>query len=79
MLFNYISRSQDVFYPYHPDPKYSPLGPLKVKNDPKIKSKSNVRIEGNIENESFSTKWVDHKPVINPHPNPKSSPLGPQK
>ena len=38
-----------------PQPQNSPLGPQKVKNDPKIKSKSNVRIEGNIENESCST------------------------
>ena len=35
--------------------KNSPLGPEKIKNDSKIKSKSNVRIEGNIENESCST------------------------
>ena len=42
------------FEPY-PDPKNSPLGPQKVKNEPKIKVKSNVRIEGNIENESCST------------------------
>ena len=32
-----------VLEPY-PNPKNSPLGPQKVKNDPKIKSKSNVRI-----------------------------------
>ena len=32
-------------------PKNSPLGPQKAK----IKSKSNVRIEGNTENESCST------------------------
>ena len=38
-----------------PTPKNSPFGPQKVKNDPKIKVKSNVRIEGNIENESCST------------------------
>ena len=31
------------------NPKKSPLGPQKVKNDPKIKSKSSVRIEANIE------------------------------
>ena len=36
-----------------PNPKNSPLGPPKVKNYPKIKSKSNVRIEGNIENKFF--------------------------
>ena len=33
----------------------SPLGPQQVKNDPKIKSKSKVRIEENIENKSYST------------------------
>ena len=35
-------------------PKNIPLGPQKVKNDLKIKSKSNVRIERNKENESCS-------------------------
>ena len=40
--------------PYH-NPKNSPLGPQKVKNNPKIESNSNVRVEGNIENESCST------------------------
>ena len=39
----------------HLNPKNSPLGSQKVKNDPKIKSKSNFRIKGNIENESCST------------------------
>ena len=38
-----------------PNPKNSPLGPQKVKDYHKIKSKSNDRIEGNIENESCST------------------------
>ena len=42
------------FEPF-PDPKNSPLGPKKVKNDPKIESKSNDRIERNKENESCST------------------------
>ena len=46
---------------------------------PKIKSKSNVRIEGNIEHESCSTTWVDPIKVIEPYPNPKNSPLGLQK
>ena len=41
-----------VFQPY-PDPKIAYYAPQKVKNDPKIKSKSNVRIEGNIK------KWED--------------------
>ena len=43
-----------IFEPYS-GPKNIPLGRQKVKNDPKIKSKSNVRIEGNIENESCLT------------------------
>ena len=38
-----------------PTQKIPRLGPQKVKNYPQIKSKSNVRIEGNIENESCST------------------------
>ena len=57
----------------------SQLGPQKVKNDPKIKSRSKVKIERNIENESYWTTWVDPKTIVEPHPNPKSSPLGPQK
>ena len=48
-----------TIYELFPSPINSSLGPQKVKNDPKIKSKSNVRIEENIENESFSTTWVD--------------------
>ena len=63
-----MSRLQTVFEP-HPD----------IKNDPKIKSKSNDRIEGNIENESCSTTWVHPKTVIEPYCDPQTSPLGPQK
>ena len=37
-----------VFEPF-PDPKMSQLGPQKVENDPKIESKSNVRVDRNIE------------------------------
>ena len=36
-----------------PNPKISPLGPQKVKNDPKNKSKSKVRIDENKKNRSF--------------------------
>ena len=63
-----------MFGPF-PNPKNSPLGPQKVKNDPKIESKSNVRIKKKKgkENESCSTT------VFVPFPNPKNSPLGPQK
>ena len=73
-----MSRLKTVFEPY-PDPKNNPLGPQKVKNYPKIESKSNVRIQRNIENESCSTTWVDPKRIVEPHPNPKKCPLGPQK
>ena len=58
-----MSWPQNTFSTF-PNPKNSPLGPQKVKNDPKIKSKSNVRIEGNTENESCSTTWVDPKIVF---------------
>ena len=59
-----------VFEPFH-SPKNSPLGPQKVKNDTKIKLKSNVRIERNKENESYSTTWEDPKIVVEPYPNQK--------
>ena len=49
-----MSRPETVVEPY-PNHKNSPLGPHKVKNNTKIKSKSNVRIEDNIEGESCST------------------------
>ena len=71
-------QPKTVFEPY-PDFKNSPLGPQKVKNNHKIESKSNVRIERNKENESCSTIWVDSKTVVEPYSNPKNSSLGPQK
>ena len=37
-----------------PNPQKNLLGRQKAKNDPKIKSKSKVRIEGTIENKSCS-------------------------
>ena len=43
----------------------------KSQTNPKIKSKSNVRIEGNLENESCSTIWVDPKQFSNPTPTSK--------
>ena len=54
-----------------PQHQNSPLGPQKVKNDPNIKLKSNARVEGNIENESCSTTWVDPKTVFELYPNQK--------
>ena len=43
-----MSVPQNRFEPYS-DPKNSRLGPQKVKNDLKIKSKSKLRIEENID------------------------------
>ena len=43
------------FLDHSPTPKISPLGPPKVKNNPKIMSKSNIRIVRKKENESYST------------------------
>ena len=73
-----MCRPQNFFEPF-PNPKNSPLGPQKVKNDPKTKSESNVRIEKKKEDESCSIKWVDPKTFLEPYSNPKNSPLGPQK
>ena len=67
-----------MFEPF-PDPKYRQSGPQKVKNDPKVKSKSNVRIEGKIETDSCSITRVDPKTVVKPILNPKNSSLGPKK
>ena len=47
-------------------------------NDPKIKSKSQVRIEWTIENKSCLTIWVDPKTVFELYPNFKNCPLGSQ-
>ena len=67
-----------VFEPYS-DPKNSQLGPQKGKNDPQIKSISNVRIKGNIANESCCTIWVDPKTIFETDPNPQNVPFGPKK
>ena len=56
-----------------PNPENSPLGPQKVKNSPKNKSNSKVRIEGRIENESCSTILVEPKIVIKLKPTPKKA------
>ena len=55
------------------------MGAPKSQKYPKIKSKSNVRIEGTIENKSCSATWVDPKTGFQPDPDPKNSPLGPKK
>ena len=76
-LFNYMSRPKNS-WPYS-NHKTSPWGPQKDKNDPKIKSNSNVTIQGIIENESCSTTWVDPKTVFESHIEPEKSLLGPKK
>ena len=53
--------------------------PQRVENEPKIQSKSKVRIGGPIENENCSTTWIDPKSVFEPYPDPKNSPLLPPK
>ena len=44
-----MSKHKTVFESYT-NPKNSPFGPQKFKNDPKINSKSKVGIEENTEN-----------------------------
>ena len=73
-----MSKLQNSFWNFA-TPKNSPLGLPKVKNDPEIKSKWNVRIERNKENENCSTTWVDPKIDLKPFPDPKNSQLGPKK
>ena len=48
-------------------------------NYPKIKSKSKVRIDENLENRRCLSIWVLPKIVFEPYPNPKNSPLRPYK
>ena len=70
----YYETLKQVFEPY-PDPKNSPTCPQKVTNDPKIKSKSKVRIQGTIENKSCSTTWVQPKAVFLTLPQPWIKPI----
>ena len=49
----------------------SPLGPQQVKNDPKIKSISNVRIEGTLEKKLFQLHECIPKQFLKPTPTPK--------
>ena len=44
-----VQLDPKTVFEHYPYPKNRPLGLQKVKKDPKIKSKSNIRIEGNIE------------------------------
>ena len=65
-----MSRPQNSFWTL-PNPKSSLLGSQKVKNYLKIKSKSKVTIEGNIENIISSTTWVNLKTVFDHTLTPK--------
>ena len=49
-----MSEPQNSFEP-HIEPKNSPLGPQKVKKKTELSQKSKIRIEGTIENKSWST------------------------
>ena len=74
-----MTRTQNSFWT-KPGPKYSPLGPQKLKDYPKTKSKSKVRIEGIIENESCSTTLVGPETTFESYIQPpKNSPLEFQK
>ena len=73
-----MSRPQNSVWTI-PQPKNSPFGPQKLKNDPKIESKSIVTVEEKIENRSFSTTIVESKRILEPYPDPKKSQLGPKK
>ena len=55
------------------------IRPKNIIKDPKIQSKSNVRIDRNKENVSYSTTRVEPKTVFELFLNPKNSPLGPKK
>ena len=60
-------------------PQNQPIRAPKDKNDPKIRSNSNITMQGIIENEHCSTTGVDPKTVFEPHIEAKNSPLGPEK
>ena len=53
-VFESIRVDPKTAFDSYTNPKNSPLGPQKAKNYPKIRSTINVRIQGSIENESYS-------------------------
>ena len=60
-----MSRPQNSFWTLI-GPQKEPIGYQKVKNYPKIKSNSKVRMEEIIESKSCSTTWVDLKTAFEP-------------
>ena len=73
-----------MFFKHYSNSKINPLGPQKVKKDPKIRSKYKVKIEGSKENNSCFAIQKDPKNVLNIAPAPKLAhsglrkPKGPQ-
>ena len=65
-----MSRLQNSFRTL-PDSKNSPIEPQHDKNDPKIKSKSNARIEGIIKMKVVQLYEWTPKQFLNPTLNPK--------
>ena len=59
-----------VFQLYN-ESKNNPLGPQKVKDNPKIKSKEKVRIEGTIEKKLFNYMSGPHTSYLEPYLDPK--------
>ena len=77
-FFSFMSRPQNSFEPYR-DPKNSQIGPQKVKDNPKIQSKLNVRIEG-IKKIKVIALYEQPPKQIEPDPNPRNSLFfGPKK
>ena len=73
-----MSGPQNIFEPYL-DPQICPLGPQKVKNNPKIKSKEKVRIEGTIEKKVVQLhEWTPYL-IPGTIPRPQICLLGQQK
>ena len=72
----WVSRPQKPFW-ISPQTQKSLIGAQKAKNDPQIRSKSKVRIEGSIEDNSCSAIWVDQKSIFEPYTNPKVIQCGP--
>ena len=48
-----------IKFEYHFPTQNSPLGPKKAKNDPKVRSKSKVRVKETIE---YTHEWCNDKP-----------------
>ena len=72
-----MSRLKNSFENYQGQ-KITNLGPKKAK-DSKIKTKSNVRIEANLETKVVILYEWTTKHFFIQYPNPQNSPFGPKK